>query len=187
METFPSYSPDWIQMKLTTTEPVIENSLSSRGRNRHLYSFTTLNQEISPLVQIGPASNITASGATLSYDLISYDTNAPEITLFWGPVDHGELAGLWSYSHSLGAGVGNWSQVPIPFPEYLREKLFITGYGPRPPTIQNGRKVQAGSEPSVLQMFRFCQPSTKPYNLQPFGAMCFQTEENRLRYFSNNP
>ena len=79
----------------------IENSLSSHEAT-DLYSFTTLNQEIGPMVRVGPVSNISASGATLSYDLISYDTNAPEITLFWGPVDHGELAGLWSYSHSLG-------------------------------------------------------------------------------------
>ena len=80
----------------------IQNSLTSEEGTDN-YSFTTFNQGISPLVQVGPASNITASGATLTYNLISYDTNAPEITLFWGPVDHGELAGLWSFSHNLGA------------------------------------------------------------------------------------
>jgi hypothetical protein len=37
----------------------IENSLSSHEAT-DLYSFTTLNQEIGPLVQVGPASNITA-------------------------------------------------------------------------------------------------------------------------------
>ena len=162
----------------------IENSLSSHEA-ADLYTFTTLNQKVAPLIEIGPASNITASGATLSYDLISYDTDAPEITLFWGPIDHEELAGLWPFSYSLGevSQIGTGTHT---ISEMAPGETFITGCGPRPTAIPAGPKMLEKQEPLVSLSSRYYPRLIKRLNLQLFGGMSFPMVENRMRYFSNN-
>ena len=79
----------------------ISNSQSS-NTGSDIYSFTTLNTEVSPVVRIGPIDELTDSNATLHYELVSYDTIAPTLTIFWGPVDQGELSGLWESSYEIG-------------------------------------------------------------------------------------
>ena len=73
-------------------------------------SFTTESQAVPPIVVTKPAISITDTNATIAYELVSYDGPQPEIILYWGTFDHGENAGLWDYSQSIGnqpAGVGN--------------------------------------------------------------------------------
>ena len=73
-------------------------------------SFTTESQAVPPIVVTKPAISITDTNATIAYELVSYDGPQPEIILYWGTFDHGENAGLWDYSQSIGnqpAGEGN--------------------------------------------------------------------------------
>ena len=79
----------------------IENSIATFNANETL-TFTTQLSEVAPVVTVGPITDTTENGATLHYELVSYDTEAPLITLFWGPVDQGELSGLWESSFDLG-------------------------------------------------------------------------------------
>ena len=63
------------------------------------------------LLKFGPASQITDSNATISYELISYDGAPPELILYWGSFDHGENAGSGNSHKNLGSktsGVGNF-------------------------------------------------------------------------------
>ena len=72
-------------------------------------SFTTGSLTVPPVVETRPATGISDSNATISYELVSYDGAQPEIILYWGTFDHGENAGLWDNSKSLGtqpAGIG---------------------------------------------------------------------------------
>ena len=79
----------------------VENSLtaSDAGIERN---FTTLLNQAPPTVEIGPASKISDNNATVSYELVSYDTSPPVITLFWGPIDQGKIDGLWESSYEIG-------------------------------------------------------------------------------------
>jgi hypothetical protein len=73
-------------------------------------SFTTGSQAVPPIVVTRPATNITDSNATISYELVSYDGAQPEIILYWGSFDHQQNAGLWDFSQSMGtqpAGSGS--------------------------------------------------------------------------------
>ncbi|MEL0098747.1 MAG: LamG domain-containing protein, partial [Opitutae bacterium] len=75
-------------------------------------NFTTLLKEVPPTVTIGTASQVTDKNATISYELISYDSTPPHLTLFWGPIDHEKIDGLWESSYDLGQvseiGSGNF-------------------------------------------------------------------------------
>ena len=62
-------------------------------------SFTTGSLTVPPVVETRPATGITDSNATISYELVSYDGVQPEIILYWGTFDHGENAGLLSLIH----------------------------------------------------------------------------------------
>ena len=66
-------------------------------------SFTTGSQAVPPIVVTRPATRITDSNATISYELVSYDGAQPEIILYWGSFDHQQNAGLWDFSQSLGS------------------------------------------------------------------------------------
>ena len=66
-------------------------------------SFTTGSQAVPPIVVTRPATRITDSNATISYELVSYDGAQPEIILYWGSFDHQQNSGLWDFSQSLGS------------------------------------------------------------------------------------
>ena len=90
----------------------IENSLGSIEANE-VRDFTTLTAEVSPYVRVFGATNITAQSADLHYGLVSYDTEIPELTLYWGTKDQKEVEGLWQSSFEIGEvhqiGIGKQS------------------------------------------------------------------------------
>ena len=65
-------------------------------------NFTTLLNQAPPTVEIGPASKISDNNATVSYELVSYDTSPPVVTLYWGPIDQEKIDGLWESSYEIG-------------------------------------------------------------------------------------
>ena len=70
--------------------------------NSGVQSFKTGILPAPPVVEVLPVTNITDSNATLNFELISYDGNAPELTVYWGPVERGEDEGLWKNKAELG-------------------------------------------------------------------------------------
>ena len=79
----------------------LSNTVNDVSGN-NIYSFTTLIDEVSPLVQLIGTSDVTDSNLTVHYELISYDAETPDLTIFWGPVDQGQLSGLWEENYELG-------------------------------------------------------------------------------------
>ena len=67
-----------------------------------MLSFTTLTEEVAPYVKVLETTDITAQSADLNFELISYDSEAPELTLYWGTKDQGEVEGLWQSSYEIG-------------------------------------------------------------------------------------
>ena len=72
-------------------QALLINSASS-VHGSDIFSFTTLINEVSPVVKVKNSSDISEAGATIHYELISYDRDVPVLTLYWGPVDQGELS-----------------------------------------------------------------------------------------------
>ena len=79
----------------------LENSEGSFNASDVL-SFTTLTEEVAPYVKVLETTDITAQSADLNFELISYDSDAPELTLYWGTKDQGEVEGLWQSSYEIG-------------------------------------------------------------------------------------
>ena len=78
--------------------------------NTGIQSFKTGILPAPPVVQVLPVTDLTDTNATLNFELVSYDGSAPEITVYWGPVERGESEGLWQQHFPLGAmGAGKHS------------------------------------------------------------------------------
>ena len=58
--------------------------------NTGVQSFKTGILPAPPVVQVLPVTDLTDTNATLNFELVSYDGSAPEITVYWGPVERGE-------------------------------------------------------------------------------------------------
>ena len=65
-------------------------------------SFTTGTLPAPPVIEVLPATAVTDSNATLNFELISYDGPAPNVTVYWGPVERADNEGLWTNSADLG-------------------------------------------------------------------------------------
>ena len=55
----------------------IENSIATFNANE-TFTFTTQLSEVAPVVTVSPITDTTENGATLHYELVSYDTEAPK-------------------------------------------------------------------------------------------------------------
>ena len=82
-------------------KPVLSNSAGQDSENE-TFSFTTGETEVPPVVTLHPPTDPSGTEITLNYELLSYDSVVPSLTLYWGAIDQGELAGLWESSHEIG-------------------------------------------------------------------------------------